>query len=167
MTRGLKFSLMDPTAVVHPTEPLLRNRLTSNGLSIWSPGDLVHLSQEAYRDLVPVIIEAHEGDWEDTASVSSGLGLGRASHGSGSLVYSMVLGKRKIPDAVVTAQRPDTSKRGRGMGPPVTAVWLRGMATVNRGICGWQGGKLARGAGGHGSRGRWLRAGQRGRGRWW
>ncbi len=28
---------------------------------------LVHLSQEAYRDLAHTVIEAHEGDGEDTA----------------------------------------------------------------------------------------------------
>ncbi len=146
---------------------LLRNHLTSDSLSIWSPGDPVHLSQEAYRDLAHAIIEAHEGDREDTASVSNGLGLGRASHGSGSLAHSMVSGKSKIPDAVVTAQRPVTSKRGRSNGPPVTAGWLWGVATVSRSIRGWQRGKLARGAGGHGRRGGWLRAGQRGGGHWW
>jgi hypothetical protein len=34
-TRGLDFSVMDPTAIVNPTEPLLRNRTTSGGTSIW------------------------------------------------------------------------------------------------------------------------------------
>jgi hypothetical protein len=70
---GLRFCLMDPTAVVHPTEPLLRNRLTSNGLSIWCPGDPVHLSQEAYRDLAHALIEVHDDDQEDAGSVSSRL----------------------------------------------------------------------------------------------
>ncbi len=103
VTVGLRFSLMDPTAVVHPTEPLLRNRLTSDGLSIWCPGDLVHLSQEAYRDLQHALIETHEDDQDDTASVSSELAVLRASSSSGFLAHSTGSGKRKIPNAVVTA----------------------------------------------------------------
>jgi hypothetical protein len=43
--KGLEFSMMDPTAIVNPTEPLLRNRVTSSGGdSIWCTGDPVHLS---------------------------------------------------------------------------------------------------------------------------
>jgi hypothetical protein len=59
-----------------------------------------------YMDLAHAVIEAHEGDREDTASVSIGLELGRASSGSGSLAHSTVSGQRRIPDAVVTIQRP-------------------------------------------------------------
>jgi hypothetical protein len=123
-------------------------------------------------DLAHAVIEAHEGDREDTASVSIGLELGRASSGSGSLAHSTVSDqKKRIPDAVITIQRPEASKRGCQVAPPATADWLRGVASGrasgNRVISDWQGGKMACGSGGCSRRGHWLRVGQRGRGRWW
>jgi hypothetical protein len=52
---------MNPTAIVHPNEPLLRNCLTSNGEFIWCTSDPDNLSQEAYRDLAMAVCEAHDG----------------------------------------------------------------------------------------------------------
>jgi hypothetical protein len=55
VSSGLDFSLVDSSAVVNLTEPFLRNSMTTNGGSIWSAVDHIHLSQDAYRDLAWVI----------------------------------------------------------------------------------------------------------------
>jgi hypothetical protein len=162
---------MDPTAVVHPTEPLLRNRLTSDGLSIWCPGDPVHLSQEAYRDLAHALIEVHDDSQEDTGSVSSRLTEVVAGSSPGSVTHSTGSGKRKFPDAVVTDQWSGPYKRGRGSRAPVAAGWLRGVSSVIRDSgkrkrdC--QGNLSARGVGWRDRRGSWLRSGRSRSGRRW
>jgi hypothetical protein len=155
---------MDPTAVVHPTEPLLRNRLMSDGLSIWCPGDPVHLSQEAYRDLAHALIEVHDDDQEDAGSVSSRLTGDGSALSPGSVARSTGSGKRKFPDAVVTDKRSGTYKRGRGTRAPVAAGWLRGVSTATHDSDERKrdrhGNPSARGVSWRGRRGNWLRFGR-------
>jgi hypothetical protein len=173
---GLRFCLLDPTAVVHPTEPLLRNRLTSDGISIWCPGDPVHLSQEAYRDLAHALIEVHDDDQDDAGSVSSRLTGDKSALRPGSVAHSSSSGKRKLPDAVVTDQRSVSYKRGPVTRVPVAAGWLRGVSSATndsdvrkrdrhgnpsaRGV-GWRGGC------GRGGRGSWPWSGRARSGRRW
>jgi hypothetical protein len=129
-TVGLRFCLLDPTAVVHPTEPLLRNCLTSDGISIWCHRDPVHLSQEAYRDLANAVIEVHGDDKDDTGSVSSKSSDDGSARSSGSVAPSSSSGKRKLPDAVVTDQQSRSSHSGRIIRVPVAAGWLRGVSSA-------------------------------------
>jgi hypothetical protein len=68
---GLNFNIIDPSAIVHPMEPLLRRRLTSGGASLWCHGDPVHLSPEAYRDLAGAITETGDISVFGEPSVSS------------------------------------------------------------------------------------------------
>ncbi len=118
---GLRFCLLDPTAMVHPTEPLLQNRLTSDGISIWCHGDPVHLSQEAYRDLAHALIKVHDDDQDDTGSVTSRLSDDGSARSPGSVAHSSSSGKRKLPNAVVTDQRSGSSQQGRVTRAPVAA----------------------------------------------
>jgi hypothetical protein len=168
---GLKFCLMDPTAVVHPTEPLLRNRLTSYGLSIWCPGDPIHLSQEAYRDLAHALVEVHDDNQEDAGSVSTRLTEDGSALSAGSGTHSTGSGRRKFPDAVVTEQRSGIYKRGRGSRAPVAAGWLRGVSTATHDSDERKrdrhGNPSARGVGWRGQRGSWLRSGRSRSGRRW
>ncbi len=127
---GLRFCLLDPTAVVHPTEQLLRNRLTSDGVSIWCHRDPVHLSHEAHRDLAHALIEVHDDDKDDTGSVSSKVSDDESARSSGSVAPSSSSGKRKLPDAVVTDQRSRTSLPGWIIRAPVAAGWLRGVSST-------------------------------------
>jgi hypothetical protein len=167
-TIGLRFCLLDPTAVVHPTEPLLRNRLTSDGISIWCHRDPVHLSQEAYRDLANAVIEMHCDDNDDTGSTSDA-GTVRSS-GSGAPSSCSGSGKRKLPDSVVTDQRISSCQPGRFPRVPVTAGWLRGVPSAD-GASGARkrgrsdGGPVTRGGGWGGVRGRGSRGGWKWSGR--
>ncbi len=133
--RGLDFCVMDPTAIVNPTEPLLRHHVTSGGASIWCSGDPVHLSLDAYRDLAMAVQEAHEGTAMAGGSASdcSDNVRRRTSSGSGSCNTVLGMGKKRVPDAVVTLTAPGYPKRGRFSRPPATAGWLRGVATKGRG----------------------------------
>jgi hypothetical protein len=131
--KGLEFSMMDPTAIVNPTEPLLQNRVTSSGGdSIWCTGDPVHLSREAYRDLAMAVCDAHEGESMVGESASGSTGSGHAGSGSGSRSSANGSEKRRVPDAVVNVPGPPLPKRGRYTRRPVTAGWLRGEATSVR-----------------------------------
>ncbi len=93
---------MNPTAMVHPNEPLLRNRLTSNGEFIWCTGDPDNLSQEAYRDLAMAVCEAHNGK---SASLSRDSEDGRAQAGLCSWVSTAGSEKQRVPDASVILPR--------------------------------------------------------------
>jgi hypothetical protein len=174
-TRGLDFSVMDPTAIVNPTEPLLRNQTTSGGTSIWCTGDPVHLSRGAYKDLAMAVQEAHEGaDVEgESASVSSGTGHQMPGSGSGSRGSTYGSEKRRTPDAVVTI--PETSKRGRYTRPPATAGWLCGVssrvhgatANSNSGIRSAYRGRTGSARGHRGQCGHWAKKGRGFHGRRW
>jgi hypothetical protein len=160
-TRGLEFCIMDPTAIVNPTEPLLRNRVTSGGSSIWCAGDPVHLSREAYKDLVMLVYEAHEGTSLVGESASVSTGSGHAVSGSRSRGMANGTEKRRVPDAVITMPMPTTTKRGRYAQPPATAGWLRGLATNVRGDraqawVGWRGGNRGQ----RGQHGHWANRGR-------
>jgi hypothetical protein len=87
---GLNFDILDLTAVVGPVEPTLGKRTTSTGALIWSEGDSVHLSREAYMDAANAIIEIASG------SGNTGLGDSVSSAGTSDSI------KRKQPDSVVT-----------------------------------------------------------------
>jgi hypothetical protein len=176
----MTISVMDPTAIVNPTEPLLRNRTTSGGASIWCTGDPVHLSRDAYKDLAMAVQEAHEGaDMEgESASVSSGTGHLMPGSGSGSRSSSYGTEKRRTPDAVVTMSIPETPKRGRYARPPATAGWLCGVssrvhgASVNPffGIRGANRGRTGSARGHSGQRGQyghWAKKGRGPHGRRW
>ncbi len=58
---NLNSDMIDPSAIVHPMEPLLRRRLTSGIAPPWCQGDPVHLSREAYRDLAGALTEVGDG----------------------------------------------------------------------------------------------------------
>jgi hypothetical protein len=175
--RGLDFCVMDPTAIVNPTEPLLRHRVTSGGASIWCSGDPVHLSLDAYRDLAMAVQEAHEGTGVagESASDCSGNVRHRTSSGSGSCSTVYGAEKRRVQDAVVTMSVPGIPKRGRFTRPPTTAGWLRGVATKGRGNSAqaWAGGRgLNRGRHGRhrgqrGQYGSWVNKGRGDFGRKW
>jgi hypothetical protein len=68
---GLNFDIIDPSAIVHPMEPLLRRRLTSGDAPLWCQGDPVHLSPEAYRDLAGALTELGDDSVFGGPSVSS------------------------------------------------------------------------------------------------
>jgi hypothetical protein len=59
---GLNYDMIDPTCSVNPTEPTLRNRVTSSGCSLWGRGDGVHLSPGGYQDLAWTIGESADND---------------------------------------------------------------------------------------------------------
>jgi hypothetical protein len=136
---------MDQTAIVNPTEPLLRNRVTSDGASIWCAGNLVHLSRDAYKDLAMAVQEAQEGAGLVGESASDSMGSVHPMSGSGSGSCSTAYGteKRRAPDTVVTMSVPTTTKHGRYTRPPATAGWLRGVATKGHGDSAqaWTGGR--------------------------
>jgi hypothetical protein len=44
--------------LVDPAEPILRNRMTREGIPLWSPWDLVHLAPEAYQELADAVATA-------------------------------------------------------------------------------------------------------------
>jgi hypothetical protein len=178
-SKGLDFTVMDPTAIVNPTEPLLRNRTTSGGTSIWCTGDPVHLSQDAYRDLAMAVQEAHDGADAEGDSASLAGGTGRrfqcSGSGSGSHGSSFASEKRRIPDAVVTLPTPVTPKRGRYTRPPVAAGWLRGVSSRGHGASAnsysrGMGVGRGRSGGAHGHRGQighWPKRGRSSYGRRW
>ncbi len=149
---GLNFDIIDPPAIVHPMEPLLRRRVTSGGALLWCQGDPVHLSPEAYRDLAGALRE--EGD----GSVFGGPSVSTSSEGT----------KRKIPDSVVTKLVTLNAKRGKKANRITTAGWLTGSPPVPSAL-----GRVWRGRGNRGeSRGggrwapRWRRFGYHGRWPW-
>ncbi len=171
--RGLDFSVMDPTAIVNPTEPLLRNRTTSGGDSIWCSGDPVHLSRGAYEDLAMAVQEAHECSDEEGVSASHTSGSGRQMpvSGSGSSSSAYGSGKRRTPDAVVTI--PETPKRGRYTRSAATAGWLCGVSSRGHGASANSGNRganrdRARSARGYrGQGGHWAKKGRGFHGRRW
>jgi hypothetical protein len=109
---GLNFDILDLTAVVGPVEPTLGKRLTSTGTSIWSEGDSVHLSREAYMDAANAIIEIASG------SGNTGLGDSASSAGTSDSV------KRKQPDSVVTLPFQPPKRQLRE--DRIRAGWMRG-----------------------------------------
>jgi hypothetical protein len=111
---GLNFDIIDPSAIVHPMVPLLRRRLTSRGASLWCQGDPVHLSPEAYRDLVGALMEVGDD------SVFGGPSFSTSLEGT----------KRKIPDSVVTRPVAQTAKRGKKAHRIATAGCLTGSPPV-------------------------------------
>jgi hypothetical protein len=149
---GLNYDIIDPTSSVNPTEPTLRNRVTSSGGSFWGRDDGVHLSSGGYQDLAWAI-----GDAAD--SELSTEGMSSVSEGS----------KRKRPDSVVTLPPAPRVKKGRGgINAPGTAGWLCGVADTDHRVAssGFSPFPHSRGGWGRGRglgwRGRW-----RGRaGRW-
>jgi hypothetical protein len=89
-------SMPMPSYVVNPTEPLLRKRLTSDGTSLWSTGDPIHLSPDAYRDLAGALSE--EGD----GSVTGGPDSSTSAPSEGL--------KRRNPESVVTMPKIPAAK---------------------------------------------------------
>jgi hypothetical protein len=69
----LRYRIMNPTELVDPVDPVLRNHLTQSGIPLWAPWDPVHLVQEAYQEMADNIIipDNYSGDGSDTASVST------------------------------------------------------------------------------------------------
>ncbi len=137
---GLNFDIIDPSAIVHPMEPLLRRRLTSGGAPLWCQGDPVHLSPEAYRDLAGAITEPGDGSDFGAPSVSSAEST-----------------KRKIPDSVVTKTVIPNAKRGKMANRAFKAGWLTGTPPTHS--------SSGAGRSWH-ERGRGKRGASRGGGRW-
>jgi hypothetical protein len=70
-TGTLNFDIVDPTAIVNPKEPLLRNCTTSGGSPLWSFGNGVYLAWVDYRDLAGAIGEmAVDNTTDDSVSDS-------------------------------------------------------------------------------------------------
>ncbi len=116
---GLNFDILDLTAVVGPVEPTLGKRTTGTGASIWSEGDSVHLSREAYMDAASAIVEIASG------SGNTGLGDSASSAGTSDSL------KRKQPDSVVTFPfRPPKRKLREDW---IGAGWMRGEEDRRRG----------------------------------
>jgi hypothetical protein len=144
-TTGINYDILDLTAVVGPGEPILGNRKSSGGASIWADED----SREAYMDAASAIVEIATGcgsiELDDSAS----------SSGTSDMT------ERKQPESVVTFPAPPTKRRGGE--DRVCAGWMRGEAErggPNRGMP-WRGG-----AGGWRTRSRagiWAKRGWRGR----
>ncbi len=152
---GLNFDIIDPAAMVHPMEPLLRRRLTSGGAPLWCQGDPVHLSPEAYRDLAGAIMESGDGSVLGEPSVSSADS-----------------NKRRIPDSVVTKTATPNAKRGKFANRAYKAGWLTGTPPTTPSSVSSQGwherGRAKRGANRGGGRWtpRWSRRGHYGRRPW-
>jgi hypothetical protein len=154
---GLNFDVLDLTAVVGPVEPALGNRMTSAGTSIWSVGDSVHLSREAYLDAANAIVEL--------ASGSGNTGLGDSASGTGTSDTT----KRKQPDSVVTL--PFQQPKRRPKENRASAGWMRGEEDrrTNRGRGGpptaWGRGRRPGYGPTYGTGRGWSGRGHRGRGR--
>jgi hypothetical protein len=118
VSAGLNFEILDLTAVVGPVEPILGKRVTSTGASIWSDGDPVHLSREAYRDAASAILEMAAG--------CGNIAPGDSASSSGTSSAN----KRKHPDSVVTF--PAQPAKRKGGGPLPGAGWIRGEADRER-----------------------------------
>ncbi len=57
----IKYRLIDATGLLVSIDLLLRN-LIHSGIPLWAEGDLVHHTQDAYRELAEVFME---GDYSD------------------------------------------------------------------------------------------------------
>ncbi len=154
---GLNFDILDLTAVVGPVEPALGNRMTSVGTWIWSEGDSVHLSREAYLDAANAIVELAAG--------SGNTGPGDSASSTGTSDTS----KRKQPDSVVTL--PFQQQKKRHKENRISAGWIRGEED-RRSIRGrgapptaWGGGRRPGYGPGFGTGRSWSGRGHRGRGR--
>jgi hypothetical protein len=121
------------------------------------------------------VCEAHDGMSLVGESASVSTGSGHAVSNSGSRGTANGSEKRRVPDAVVTMPVLTLTKCGRYTRPPVTAGWLRGLATSVRGDraqawVGWRGGNRGqpgRSRGHRGQHGHWANRGRGVFGRRW
>jgi hypothetical protein len=95
----LNCGVMDPTELVDPVDPVLRNRLTRSGIPLWTPWEPVYLVQEAYQEMAEDVIRHESGNGSDSASLST-MGMSEARS------------KRRRPETVITVQ-PVQARAGR------------------------------------------------------
>jgi hypothetical protein len=121
MEHNLSFGIIDATELVDPVEPILRNRVTTGGIPLWTMWDPVHLVDEAYREMAEAILMPDSGneftDHGSTTSTESGMG------GS----------KRKRPESVIVGQPDQPAKKGKSAHEKKPAGWLQGKAEWGRG----------------------------------
>jgi hypothetical protein len=129
---NLDFSVIDPIELNELADLPLRERVTTNGTSIWRLDDAVHMTTEAYAKLAgPVLAEG---------------GLARGQHED-------VVDRKRIRLCSEVA-RPPTPPRRQSLSTGSTAVagWLLGRNSLVD-CQHHRGGTGARGRGPHGSRG--------------
>jgi hypothetical protein len=129
----LNFDILDPAATVNPMEPLLRNCTTSSRDPLWTVGDGVHMTWEAYRDVADATGEmAARGNTDDSVSCSSESAkrkqpdLGRDAAGCMAAeawtLHRAVACCRLNPTECTTAQLEEAEEE------PVPGPWLAGSA---------------------------------------
>jgi hypothetical protein len=109
---GLDFSVIVATAIVNPTEPLLKDRMTRGGSPIWSAGDHNNLSQDTNGGLAWAICEEHAGESAASLSGASDGGQG-VSRGFTATLAMAKPSNGEMPKSVVTLSRLPLPKRGR------------------------------------------------------
>jgi hypothetical protein len=117
LEHNLNYGIIDATELGDSVEPILRNRVTSGGIPLWTVWDPVHLVDEAYKEMADVILmpASEDGDFTDHGSTTS------TESGTGG-------NKRRRPEAVIVGQLEQSAKKGRIGNERKLAGWLQGKA---------------------------------------
>ncbi len=122
LEHNLNYGIVDATELGDSVEPILRNRVTSGGIPLWTVWDPVHLVDEAYKEMADAILMPvlEDGDFTDQGSVTS------TESGTGG-------NKRRRPETVIVGQLEQRAKKGRPGNERQLAGWLQGKAEWGRG----------------------------------